>query len=264
MSLVSGTLRVLLGLVVHLDLLAIAGIAAGAALHRTGRQRAGLRLVIGSWIAIALVHLTPSGRWMMTALENRFPRRGEFPSVLPEDVAGLVLLGGGFSISDSRDRGEPVYNPSGPRFFEGLALARRYPRARVVFTGNADEAALARRVFAEHGIEASRIVLEDQSINTLDNARKTLERVGPREGEKWALVTSALHVPRSVGLFRGAGWEVIPCPVNHLTSGRYDLKSWLSPLGGTSGLAWRVAVHEWAGLAYHYLAGDSPELFPGP
>jgi len=133
-----------------------------------------------------------------------------------------------------------------------------------VFTGNAREVALARRVLADHGIDAARLTFEDASQDTRDNARKALTAVGPRPGETWALVTSALHMPRAMGLFRGAGWTILACPVGHVTSGRCDARSWLDSLGGANGLLWRAAVHEWAGLVYHRLAGDSPELWPGP
>lgn len=258
-------LRFLLGFVVHLDLVALLGIAAGVVCwRRRRRERLGFWVIALSWIALVVVHLTPAGRWGLTLLEARFPRHGEFPGVLPEEVDGLILLGGSFALDESADRGWPVYNPAAPRLFELFALARRYPRARLVFTGNAPETALARRVFAEHGVEPARVTFDDAALNTRDNARNALKLVKPRPGERWALVTSAVHMPRSVGLFRGAGWDVIPCSINHLTSGKYDLRTWASPLGGLNGYAWRAAVHEWAGLAFHYLAGDSPAWFPAP
>jgi uncharacterized SAM-binding protein YcdF (DUF218 family) len=249
---------------VQIDLVAIVGIAIGIWLVRRDRRRAGLRLLIGSWIPLALVHLTPAGRWLLVPLEERFPRQGEFPAVLPEDVTGLVLLGGSFVIDLSEERREPIYNLAGARLFDFLALARQYPKARIVFTGTEVEAKLARRAFEEHGIDAARATYEDQSLNTADNARNTKALVAPKPGEKWALVTSALHMPRSVGLFRGVGWEVIPCPVNFVTTGRLDLGSWFAPFGGTNGLSWRSAMHEWIGLVYHRVAGESRDLFPGP
>ena len=257
-------LRFIASLIVHIDLLAIAGIAVGVWLVRRDRRKAGLRLLIASWVPLGLVHLTPAGRWLLVPLEERFPRRGEFPGVLPEEVTGLVLLGGSFVIDASEDRREPVYNLAASRIFDFLAIARRYPKARIVFTGTDVEAKLARRVFAEQGLDMARVTFEDRSINTADNARNTKALIDPKPGETWALVTSALHMPRSVGLFRGAGWEVIPCPVNYVTSGRLDAGSWLAALGGTNGLSWRSAVHEWVGLAYHWAAGDMPELFPAP
>jgi uncharacterized SAM-binding protein YcdF (DUF218 family) len=257
-------LRFILGLVVHVDLLAIAVLAAGIALLRTPRQRLARRLLIAAWLPLALVHLTPAGRWLLVALEDRFPRAATFPEVLPGDVAGLVVLGGSFVLDDSAARGEIVYNLAAPRLFDAIALARRYPRARIVFTGNAHEVALARRVFADHGVDLARLTFEGESQDTRDNARKSLTAAAPRPGERWALVTSALHMPRAMGLFRGAGWSILPCPVGYVTSGRCESRSWLSPLGGANGLAWRAAVHEWAGLVHHRLTGDSPELWPGP
>ena len=54
-------------------------------------------------------------------------------------------------------------------------------------------------------------------------ARVDCEVVSPKSGERWLLVTSAHHMPRSVGIFRKVGFEVEPYPVNRRTGGRDDL-----------------------------------------
>jgi len=105
--------------------------------------------------------------------------------------------------------------------------------------------------------------LEGRSRNTQENARFTLEMVKPKAGERWLLVTSALHMPRSVGCFRNVGFEVDAYPVGWRTSGRADLLL----LNGriSDGLIHTdAAVREWVGLLVYWLTGRTSELFPAP
>jgi uncharacterized SAM-binding protein YcdF (DUF218 family) len=78
----------------------------------------------------------------------------------------------------------------------------------------------------------------------------------------WILVTSALHMPRSVGVFRKAGWNVIPWPVNYLTGAE---PSWASEDVPIARLYFMTrTVHELVGLIYYRARGWSDNLFPGP
>ena len=67
-------------------------------------------------------------------------------------------------------------------------------------------------------------MLEDRARSTRDNALLTLPLARPQPGERWLLVTSAMHMPRSIGVFRRAGWpELQPWPVDYRTTGRLEL-----------------------------------------
>ena len=108
------------------------------------------------------------------------------------------------------------------------ALARRFPNARVVFSGgsanlisnDAREADFAGAIFESLGVDKSRLIMERESRNTQENAEFSKALVKPKEGERWVLVTSAFHMPRSVGLFRKAGFAVEPYPVDWRVGGR--------------------------------------------
>ncbi len=63
------------------------------------------------------------------------------------------------------------------------------------------------------------MTLERASRNTFENAVLTKAMVKPKPGERWLLVTSAWHMPRSVGIFRQAGWPVIAYPTDFETRG---------------------------------------------
>jgi uncharacterized SAM-binding protein YcdF (DUF218 family) len=180
------------------------------------------------------------------------------------------VLGGAISPDVSAARKEIALNEAAERMTGVAKLAREHPSARIVFTGGsgrlfsgATEADFVTDLFESFGIPRDRIVLEGRARNTVENAVNTRAMVQPKPGERWLLVTSAHHMPRSVGIFRKAGFPVEPYPVDFRTRGSADLAG---PFGSlASGLARTdAAMHEWAGLVVYWLSGHTSELFPGP
>ncbi len=85
----------------------------------------------------------------------------------------------------------------------------------------------------------------------------------PVPGQRFLLVTSSFHMPRSIGAFRRAGFEVEAYPVDWRTRGWRDATQPFDRV--SSGLSRAdVAIHEWTGLVVYWLTGRSSELFPGP
>ncbi|MDX6750019.1 YdcF family protein [Geminicoccaceae bacterium 1502E] len=240
-------------------LLALAGLLAG-------RRPAGRLLLALSVGTMALVTVLPVGLAVMRPLEERFAA----PDGYPETVDGIVVLGGGIDLGTSASRGQPVLKEPAERFAALTELARRYPGARVVFTGGSgeigpaatSEAAVMRDYVRRQGLDPGRVAFESESRNTSENARLTAELVRPQPGERWLLVTSAGHMPRAVGAFRAAGWDPVPWPVDYRTTASHEL---IQPVS----LATRLsqlddAAHEWAGLLYYRLLGHSDVLLPAP
>ena len=167
--------------------------------------------------------------------------------------------------------GTPVVRSSPDRLIAAAALAHRYPKARIVFSGgsanlisnDAREADFAGAIFESLGIDKSRLIMERASRNTQENAEFSKALVAPKEGERWLLVTSAFHMPRSVGLFRKAGFAVEPYPVDWRVGGRDDLMSFsnvaVEGLGRTD-----LGIREWLGLIAYRATGKIDELLPGP
>jgi uncharacterized SAM-binding protein YcdF (DUF218 family) len=154
---------------------------------------------------------------------------------------------------------------------EAVALARRFPQARLVYTGGSNalsdsettEAHDAGALLAALGVDPNRITLEDRSRNTDENARFTRDLVRPEPAQTWLLVTSAYHMPRSMGLFRKAGFNVVADPVDYHSEGGF--RDWRFSNEVWRGLRlFEVAAHEWAGLAAYYASGRTDTLFPGP
>lgn len=113
------------------------------------------------------------------------------------------------------------------------------------------------------GISRERLIVERDSRNTYENAIFTKRLVAPKPGERWLLVTSAFHMPRSMGIFRKAGFDVEAYPVDWRMGGRDDLFSFTNV--GSDGLGRTdTAVREWIGLVANRLVGRTSELLPGP
>ena len=73
---------------------------------------------------------TTLGALLIAPLEDRFAR----PAALPTDVRAIVVLGGGFNGKVSLRRGVAELRAAGDRFVEAIALALRYPGAKVVIS----------------------------------------------------------------------------------------------------------------------------------
>jgi uncharacterized SAM-binding protein YcdF (DUF218 family) len=243
----------------------------GLVLMRTRFVRTGRRLVVAAAILIAIVGLSPLGNAIILPLENRFPAWDDSPNAARGEPTGIISLGGALDTVVSPVRHEVGLNEAAERMTALAELARRFPNARIVFSGGsgrlifkgATEAELAERLFLSFGIAKERITLEDKSRDTDENALFTRDIVKPKPGERWLLVTSAHHMPRAIGVFRAVGFPVEAFPVDYRTRGPIDMLRAFSTLG--DGLRRTdTAAREWVGLVAYRLSGRTTELFPAP
>ena len=239
----------------------------GAVLCVTRLARIGRRMAVASLIALALLGLSPLGNALIIPLEQRFPPWDDTRGA-PD---GIVVLGGAITPEVSAARNEVALNEAAERITAAVALARRYPDARIVYSGGSgallyaegSEAVSAVRIFEGLGLPQARVIAEEQSRNTVENAVFSMLLVMPQPGERWLLVTSAYHMPRAMGVFRQAGFPVEAYPVDWRTRGPQDALRPFSTLG--SGLERAdTAAREWIGLLVYWLTGRSSSLFPGP
>jgi uncharacterized SAM-binding protein YcdF (DUF218 family) len=239
----------------------------GLLLVPTRWTRVGRALAAGSLVLLGVVGLSPFGNLLLLPLEERFPPWN--PAHGAPD--GIIVLGGSIDPDLSRERGTPALNETAERLTEAVALARRYPAARVAFTGGngslvfgeGSEADFALALFADLGVPRERVLLEGRSRNTVENARFTKALVKPAPGERWLLVTSAYHMPRAIGAFRAAGFPVEAYPVDWRT--RAGIAVALPFISVADGLKRTdTALREWIGLIAYRLSGRTSALFPGP
>lgn len=199
-------------------LLVLAYVAARA---RAGRL-AGSLMFLPVLLLLALL-LLPLDQYLAVGLENRYSA----PVPLPASVDGILVLGGSVDWRETQDRGQLSLDAAGERMLAGLALARAYPDATLVFTG------LFGDVLTEEwrGPSGAGLLFEPElrgrDVRYLGEARSTyeeallaIEQLRPAPGATWLLVTSALHMPRAYLTFRTQGWTLVPYPVDYRTTER--------------------------------------------
>jgi uncharacterized SAM-binding protein YcdF (DUF218 family) len=239
---------------------------AGGLLLAFGRAKWGKRLCVGGAIGLLLFGFLPTSHYLASALETRFPQ-----PQLPNQITGIVLLSGAERPASTEAFGEPQFSSAAGRYTTTLRLAARFPDARIVFTGGPEkdrgtgelgQTGVAKSLLASVGIDPARVTYEEASTDTCDNASNTKALVQPKPGETWVVVTSAMHMPRTMACFRAAGWEVIPQPANYqvvlggVDAGTFQIADNLTLLD--------TALHEWVGLVFYRLVGRTRELFPAP
>lgn len=231
------------------------------------RSWVGVVMVWGVMLTLITISIYPLGNFMLRPLEQRFAQ----PELdtLAEPIAGIIVLGGGEDAELSAIHNRPEFNHGAERLMVVPALMKRYPKVKVIFTGGSGDILtpeyrggdVARQWLTEQGLGA-RMLIESDSRNTHQNAlytRDIIEELKPKPEGKWLLVTSAFHMPRSVGVYRNAGIDVLAYPVDYRAG-----KDRFHPDLNSNMKGINTAVREWIGLlAYHY-TDKTAEILPGP
>lgn len=237
----------------------------GTALLFTRFYRTGRLFISGAVVFALLVTVFPVGGRLIENLENRFPVNVS----IPPDIDGIIVLGGTINQYLTLTRGQPALSEGGERLTELVYLARRYPDAKLIFTGGSGalidrelkEADAARMFFTRMGIGGDRIVYESDSRNTYENALFSRRIAGDTaKTGRWVLITSALHMPRAMGVFRGAGWNVLAYPVDYSTDGQRRFVIGFQPIEALSRL--NTAMREWIGLIAYWILGRTSNIVP--
>ncbi len=208
---------------------------------------------------------TTVGNYLLQGLEDRF--------VKPQDPASLqcmIVLGGAFENEVNTARHGIELNAGADRFVEALRLAQKFPQTRILISGGdgsisgiyEGDAVISARFFPMFGIGRDRLVEETTSRTTFENAMNTKELLASQGLSNCLLITSGYHMPRSVGIFRKLGIDIVPWPTDYRTDGRESLGfDFTQPSRNSQNLA--TAIREWFGLVGYYLAGRTSELYPG-
>jgi len=208
----------------------------------------------------------PISDMAMYPLESRFSK----PNKLPQNIDGIIVLGGGEELKLSASWNIAELGKGGDRFVAAAILAKHYPNAPIIFTGGSgllryelatDQGSISRSLLIAVGIDEHRLIIEADSRNSYENFLMTAPLLPKRQGQ-YLLVTSAFHMSRAVGLARQNMIDVIPYPVDY-RSNKPSLRQWdfnLSEHLEVLEPAWR----EWIGLTVYYWTGKTEEWLPSP
>ena len=240
-------------------------LGAGTILVAFKCRHSGVAVLSAASLLLFVTLFTSTGSVALQALENRFPK----PDADPADLQCMIVLGGAFETEVTSSRGGIEVNQAGDRFVEALRLALKYPQATILVSGGdgslsgdyEGDADVSRRFLTEFGVDPGRLIQEDASRTTFENVRNTKGLLAPSSLSDCLLITSAFHMPRSIGLFRKAGIPVQPWPVDYRTSGKVALRlDFTQPTLNSQLMS--TALREWIGLAAYYLTGRTDALLP--
>ena len=215
-------------------------------------------------IVLLIIAFFPVGKWLIYPLETRF----EINPELPESIEGIIVLAGALNVQQSSLWQQVQANGAIDRELAFMKMMKDYPNAKLVYSGGSSSltnqdykaADIALDLFREQGLDTTRILFERESRNTFENASLSYELVKPSLEKPWILITSAFHMPRSIGIFCTLGWPLIPFPVDYRTTPAQEPAMSFN-LGGHMSLL-DIAVHEWLGLLAYRLSGKTTSLLP--
>jgi uncharacterized SAM-binding protein YcdF (DUF218 family) len=241
--------------------------ALGCLLLLLGFQRIGRAITIFSVALMLIIGFSPLAYWLLLPLEMRFP----VPDLQNKKIDGVIVLGGAVQERQSAAHGHLATNDAGERIIAMADLARRFPGAKIIYSGGPGyytsapraEAVIVQEHLASLGLAKDRVLIEAESLNTFENAVLSKTLFAPQPNETWLLVTSAWHMPRSVGIFRQVGWEVVPYPVDFRAGGWQDFMRRFATVSDGFQRT-EIAVREYIGLAVYRATGKSNALFPAP
>ena len=223
------------------------------------RPRLGRGLSSAALAALLLSCWTALPDALLRQLETQYPAPPANTDL--RQYVGVVVLGGALSNSKLWTAHKQVaLNDQAERMTAAVSLALQYPHLKLLFTGGIasvppkglTEAVRAKMFFDQMGVAPAQVIYEDQSRNTYENAALSATTPGVNPKQPWLLLTSAFHMPRSMGVFLKTGWNVTPYPVDYRTTLENDWTDFSLHEGPQR---WYLAVHELLGYYVYRWSG---------
>jgi uncharacterized SAM-binding protein YcdF (DUF218 family) len=227
----------------------------------TRRQRTGkLVVTLGTILLVLLSNYAITDR-MLIPLERKYPAliNLQASQAVTQDnqtaAKMIVMLGGGHRSDPKLPITDHLSDTALTRLVEAVRLYKELPGSKLILSGGSGddplpEAEVLAKVAPVLGVNSQDLILETESVNTEDEARRLKPMLGQ---EKFILVTSASHMPRAVALFKKQGMNPIPAPAGHLVKGG-ETYEWPWPFPSSWDLyKAERAVYEYLGLAWAWL-----------
>jgi uncharacterized SAM-binding protein YcdF (DUF218 family) len=233
--------------------------------RRRRRKRWSIFGIILTWTSLALLYLLglgPISKMIIRPLEDAYPILDtEQFSAEGEPPAYVVVLGGSYR----RATGFPITSRLGTtstlRAMEGIRIHRLLPGSKLVFTGGdriegEDQRTTAADGMAElakmMGVPDEDFLVERDSRDTSEHPIKIQPLIG--EDRRVVVVTSAMHMRRSIALFEKQGYDPIAAPAGVTPSApNLELGDFVPSAGSYTRID--AALHEYLGLMWAKLRG---------
>ena len=193
---------------------------------------------------------------LLKSLECKYPALNDINKY--SDVKWVVVLGGGHISDPKLPANDQLSSSSLARIVEGIRIHKKLKNSKLILSGgrvfdSVPEAYTMAKAAVSLGVDARDLIQEPMSKDTKDQSMHIKKIV---EGERFILVTSARHMPRSIALFRKLGSQPIPAPTDHYLKGQNEisLNSFFPGAGGFVKL--ESTFHEYLGLAWAKIRGQ--------
>lgn len=222
-------------------------LAITARFYRRQRKSAAILFVITILVYLCIIPAVADP--VIRSLESRYSP----PAAFSGDV--IVLLGGGATMDTPNINGHGHLSGSAAnRLLTAAQLYHKYHLPIIASGGKVlettgTEAEISRTILLGLGVPANKIIVENQSLNTTQNAEYSKKLLDSHGYSQPLLVTSAFHMPRAVLQFQKAGVTVIPWPTDYQAN-VHSLVSWFDFVPSSGALTTiALAVKEYLGLA---------------
>jgi uncharacterized SAM-binding protein YcdF (DUF218 family) len=238
------------------------------------KKKAWKILLLVAWCWLLFVSTRPVPAALVRHLEYKYKTLSqEQISELPDSV-NIIVLGGGHADDMNLPPNDQLSTIALGRMVEGVriykgtehSLTRHVGMAgsvKIIVSGYAGKGKISQaevlyRNALMLGVDSSALIVSSKSSNTEEEAREYLRLCG--SSRKLVIVTSAIHMPRAMMIFKSAGIDVIPAPTNHLIKyGSVKNKlGWVPSAGNISMM--EQAMHEYVGILWveirHKSSGD--------
>lgn len=222
----------------------------------TRRQKTGKMVVFAGVLLLALFSYGSIADICLKTLEDKYPPLMDLHQF--SDVKLVVVLGGGHNSDQKLPVTSQISESSLSRLVEGIRIHKLLPKSKLILSGGGvfdpvPEAKVMAGIAKVMGIGENRLVLEELSKDTKDQARLIHKIV---DDERFVLVTSASHMPRSMALFQKSGMKPIPAPADYLVKERQRANPGVFfPNAGSLRKMERV-FYEYLGLGWAWLRGQ--------
>lgn len=205
----------------------------------------------------------PVGYNMLVYLETQYNR----PQSLPENIHGIIVLGGAFNSELYQYRGMIAASSNVTRMIDFVDLAQRYPHTQKIFSGGSGLLHQPTRKEADDvdmfldmmGITLDNLIYERESRNTYENILFSQQIAQPKDGERWIVVSSGYHLPRVMSIAKELEWNLIPYPSGPKTYG--DYRFWPHSLNVLTNFHYLgIALKEFVGSAVYFITGKGADL----
>jgi len=222
----------------------------------TSRQKTGKIVVSVGVLLLTVFSYGAISNTLLRPLEYKYA-----PLLSLEDihhVKWVVVLGGGHTSDPQVPITSQLSDASIARLIEGIRFHNMLPKSKIILSGGGyfdpvPNAKIMADVALSIGINKEDLVLESVSKDTKDEAILIQKIVGK---DRFVLVTSASHMPRSMALFKKCGMHPIPAPTDYFVKKRQRVSPAMFFPSASDLYKTERAFHEYLGIAWAKLRGQ--------